>query len=155
MIEQLYEAHLPVSNLKISISFYENLGLELSHTVGDRLAFFWIEKNKNWLGLWEAEEARSKYHPSTRHIAFSTSLQQLKNAVTWLKEKGINPRGEFGFEPIEPFVMVTNDNIAHAKIYFNDPDQNSLELICRLENNSRITKNMYLSEWESIIKDSQ
>ncbi len=29
MIKALYEAHLPVRNLEVSISFYESLGLKL------------------------------------------------------------------------------------------------------------------------------
>lgn len=39
MIKGLYEAHLPVSNLENSISFYRNLGLELAYKQ-DHLAFF-------------------------------------------------------------------------------------------------------------------
>ncbi|MFD2706785.1 VOC family protein [Salibacterium lacus] len=46
MIKGLYEAHLPVSDLKRSIDFYTDLGLELEHIVEDRLAFLWIEKDK-------------------------------------------------------------------------------------------------------------
>lgn len=58
MIRGLYEAHLPVSNLKRSIEFYEGLGLQLDHKVEDNLAFLWIEKDKSWLGLWETEKWR-------------------------------------------------------------------------------------------------
>ena len=43
MIKGLYEAHLPVSNLKRSIEFYRGLGLEFDHQVEDNLAFLWIE----------------------------------------------------------------------------------------------------------------
>lgn len=45
MIRGLYEAHLPVSNLKKSIEFYQNLGLELAWR-GEDGAFFWIEKRR-------------------------------------------------------------------------------------------------------------
>lgn len=41
MIKGLYEAHLPVSNIKQSIEFYVGLGLELDHTLEDKLAFFY------------------------------------------------------------------------------------------------------------------
>ncbi|WP_251135181.1 hypothetical protein [Exiguobacterium sp. s127] len=51
MINGLYEAHLPVRNLKQSIAFYEGLGLTLDHIVDDRLAFLWIVKEESWLGL--------------------------------------------------------------------------------------------------------
>lgn len=149
MIIGLYEAHLPVSDLKRSIEYYKGLGLEFSHSHDDRLAFFWIEKNKSWLGLWETDKVELEYHPSIRHIAFQVSLEGLKNSVAWLKEKGYDPREAFGFQPIEPFVMAHN-GMAHAKIHFNDPDGNSLEFICKLENPKNITNRMYLSEWEHL-----
>lgn len=56
MIKGLYEAHLPVSNLERSIEFYKNLGLEFDHSVDDKLAFLWIEKDKSWLGLWQTDQ---------------------------------------------------------------------------------------------------
>ena len=85
MIKGLYEAHLPVSNLKRSIEFYENLGLELDHIVEERLAFLWIERDKSWLGLWESENVQLEYHPSIRHIAFQVTLEDLKKSVGWLQ----------------------------------------------------------------------
>lgn len=153
LIIGLYEAHLPVSNLKKSIEFYTDLGLEFDHSVEDKIAFLWIEKDKSWLGLWETDKVEIEYHPSIRHIAFQVSLEGLKNSVSWLKHKGYEPREAFGFEPLEPFVMAHN-GYAHAKIHFNDPDGNSLEFICKLENPKKITKRMYLSEWEQLIMDS-
>ena len=41
MIQGLYEAHLPVSNLEVSIEFYSKLGLELAWKDEDS-AFFWV-----------------------------------------------------------------------------------------------------------------
>ncbi|MFJ7744777.1 VOC family protein [Peribacillus sp. NPDC097295] len=149
MIKGLYEAHLPVRDLNRSIEFYKGLGLELDHKVEDSLAFLWIEKDKSWLGLWETEKVEVEYHPSLRHIAFEVSLDGLKGSVAWLKNKGLEAREAFGFEPIEPFVMPHKD-YAHAKIHFNDPDGNSLEFICKMENPHGITKQMYLSEWEQL-----
>lgn len=149
MIQGLYEAHLPVSDLKRSIDFYSGLGLELDHIVEDRLAFLWIEKDKSWLGLWESNKVELEYHPSIRHIAFQVPLEGLKNSVSWLENKGYKPREAFGFEPIEPFVIPHKD-YAHAKIHFNDPDGNSLEFICKVDNPKGLTRRMYLSEWEEI-----
>lgn len=149
MIKGLFEAHLPVSNLDRSITFYKGLGLEIDHRVEDRLAFLWIEKDKSWLGLWETEKVEVEYHPSLRHIAFEVSLESLKDSVVWLKNRGYTPREAFGFEPIEPFVM-PHENYATAKIHFNDPDGNSLEFICKIENPNGITERMYLSEWEKL-----
>lgn len=147
MIEGLYEAHLPVRNLHESIKFYEGLGLELSHIHENRLAFFWIKKDHSWLGLWETDKAELAYHPSIRHVAFQVSLENLKGASEWLKYRGYQPREAFGFGPHEPFVMA-HDGMAHAKIHFNDPDGNSLELITKIANPNNITSRMYLSEWE-------
>lgn len=151
MIKGLYEAHLPVRDLNRSIEFYEGLGLEFDHRVEDSLAFLWIEKDKSWLGLWETEKVEVEYHPSLRHIAFEVSLSGLKDSVVWLKNKGYEPREAFGFEPIEPFVM-PHKEYAHAKIHFNDPDGNSLEFICKMDNPKGIRKRMYLSEWERLMK---
>ena len=147
MIEGLYEAHLPVRDLSRSIAFYEGLGLELDHQAGDGLAFLWIVKNKSWLGLWQCEQVELDYHPSIRHIAFQVSIENLKQSVTWLAERGHTPREAFGFKPIEPFMM-PHAEYAHAKIHFNDPDGNSLELIAKMDNLHGLTERMYLSEWE-------
>ncbi|ASI35416.1 MULTISPECIES: VOC family protein [unclassified Exiguobacterium] len=146
MINGLYEAHLPVRNLKQSIAFYEGLGLTLDHIVDDRLAFLWIVKEESWLGLWVADQVELDYHPSIRHIAFHVELEALTDAVDWLTARGYTPRKAFGFEPTEPFVMALAHH-AHAKIHFNDPDGNSLEFICPVDNPHRITGTMYWSDW--------
>lgn len=149
MIKGLYEAHLPVSDLNRSVEFYKGLGLEFDHSVDDRIAFLWIERDKSWLGLWKTEKVEVEYHPSIRHVAFQLSLNDLKNSVAWLENNGYKPRAAFGFDPIEPFVM-PHGSYAHAKIHFNDPDDNSLEFICKIDNPKRITERMYLSEWEQL-----
>ena len=149
LIKGLYEAHLPVSNLNRSIEFYKGLGLEFDHKVEDNLAFLWIEKEKSWLGLWSTEKVEVEYHPSIRHIAFEVSIEGLKQSVEWLKKRGYEPRKAFGFEPTEPFVM-PNSDFAHTKIHFNDPDGNSLEFICKLDNPQKVEERMYLSEWEQL-----
>lgn len=69
MIKGLYEAHLPVRDIERSIKFYENLGLKLAYK-GDNMTFFWTEKGKRWLGLWESNKVDVEYHPSIRHVAF-------------------------------------------------------------------------------------
>ena len=86
MIKGLYEAHLPVSNLENSIAFYKKIGLVLDHIVDNKIAFFWVEENKSWIGLWETDKVNIEYHPSIRHIAFQVELEDLKEAVEWLKE---------------------------------------------------------------------
>ncbi|MCM3540687.1 VOC family protein [Priestia endophytica] len=88
-----------------------------------------------------------------RHIAFQVSLDGLKCSVSWLNERGYTPWEAFGFEPVEPLVMV-HSSMAHAKIHFNDPDGDSLEFICKMDNPKNIIKRMYLSEWEQLNQDN-
>lgn len=126
MILGLYEAHLPVSNKKRSIEFYSKLGLELAWQ-DEETAFFWIEKEKSWLGLWEGEEHKIPYHPSVRHVAFRVSCEDLKNSITWLNSINIEPVPFGRRTSVEPFIRPNQGN---ASVYFNDPDGNSLELMC-------------------------
>lgn len=148
MIKGLYEAHLPVKDMNRSIDFYKNLGLELAH-VGKKVSFFWIEEGKSWLGLWEGKEVNTPYHPSLRHIAFRVDYEGIKQAKYWLEERGIAVREEFGFKSVGP-ILLANYPQAHAAIYFHDPDENSIELICQIElDTSNEIHSIYLEEWEA------
>lgn len=152
MIKGIYEAHLPVSNLDVSIEFYKKLGLELAYQQ-EKLAFFWIVKGESWLGLWESEEAQLPYHPSIRHLAFKVDSEDLQNSKKWLEELDIPIRTSFGFtEEKQPLVLPNNPH-AHGAIYFSDPDGNSIELICplRLDVNEEF-KMMTLEEWKARYK---
>ena len=65
------------------------------------------------------------------------------------KSKGISARKDFGMEPIEPIVF---PELAHAAVYFNDPDGNSLELIAQLPVGLPTEEKVYLSEWKNKFK---
>ncbi|MBA9086185.1 catechol 2,3-dioxygenase-like lactoylglutathione lyase family enzyme [Fontibacillus solani] len=150
MIQGLYEAHLPVKNLKESIEFYSKLGLELAWR-DDDAAFFWIEKEKSWIGLWQGKEFLTPYHPSLRHVAFRVSYEDLKNSLNWLQEIQIEPVPFGSRVSIEPFVRPNQGN---ASVYFNDPDGNSLELMCFIEVPDRlknITAKLSIEEWEQLL----
>ena len=148
MIKGLYEAHLPVKNLERSIAFYEKLELELAYH-SDRLAFFWLEKGRSWLGIWEAKESELPYHPSIRHVAFEVDRKDIEQTRVWLAEKGIEVRTAFGFPPEQQPLVLNNDPHAHAAIYFNDPDGNSLEFITPLRlDTGDIDRMMSLAEWK-------
>ncbi|SCW51370.1 hypothetical protein SAMN04487970_1011118 [Paenibacillus tianmuensis] len=57
-------------------------------------------------------------------------------------------REAFGFAPTGPIVLPNRPH-AHAAIYFEDPDGNSLEFICPIElGTSPLTQMIYLEEWE-------
>jgi catechol 2,3-dioxygenase-like lactoylglutathione lyase family enzyme len=151
LIKGLYEAHLPVENLGNSLEFYKKLGLKMAWRDEDT-AFIWIEEGKSWLGLWEGNEYQTPYHPSLRHIAFQVSYEDLKESLKWLdsiKVEGV-PFG--GRKSIGPFIRPNQGN---ASVYFNDPDGNSLELMCFVEvpnNLKHITEKLSFEEWEELIQ---
>ncbi|NHM33628.1 VOC family protein [Neobacillus terrae] len=147
MIKGLYEAHLPVSNLKQSIEFYINLDLEMAYQ-NEKLAFFWIEKGKSWLGLWETDKVTTPYHPSLRHIALQIDIESMQSVKEWLGQKGIKIKTDFGFSPEKQPLVLPNCPNAHAAIYFEDPDGNSLELIAPLQLDCKEPfEMMTLEEW--------
>lgn len=150
MIKGIYEAHLPVSNLLESIQFYKKLGLEIAFQ-NEKLVFFWIEKGRSWLGLWETEKVKTPYHPSLRHVAFQVEIEEINNVKEWLEAKGIAIRTAFGFSSENQPLVLPNFPHAHAAVYFHDPDGNSLELITPLKMNlEERFEMMSLKKWDSI-----
>ncbi|MCA0988581.1 VOC family protein [Guptibacillus algicola] len=148
MIKGLYEAHLPVSDMEESITFYEKLGLELAHK-GERVSFMWIVKGESWLGLWDSEQVDLPYHPSIRHVAFHVDREDFTHAKAWLESRDIQVREAFGFTPDRQPLVLPNNPQAHAAIYFNDLDGNSLELIAPLRIDVDEEFEMVaLDEWE-------
>ncbi|MBH0167453.1 VOC family protein [Fictibacillus sp. 7GRE50] len=147
MIKGLYEAHLPVSNLKTSIDFYKKLDLEIAYQQ-ENLVFFWIEKGRSWLGLWETDKVKTPYHPSLRHIAFQIDREDMLNIKSWLEERAIEVSTNFGFSPEKQPLVLPNNPQAHAAIYFKDPDGNSIELMAPLRLDVKEEFNMMtLDEW--------
>lgn len=148
MIKGLYEAHLPVSNLQKSIEFYQKLDLEIAYQ-SERAVFFWIKKGKSWLGLWATDKVKTPYHPSLRHVAFQIDRKDMEKSKNWLKEKGIAIKPDFGFSGEEQPLVLNNNPQAHAAIYFEDPDGNSLEFISPLRLDfEEVFEKMTLEEWE-------
>jgi lactoylglutathione lyase len=133
MIKGLYETHLEVSNLEAAIDFYKNkLALELAMIEEKRrIAFFWAGKTREYmLGLWE----KTTDKPQPRHFAFRCDKKDiLEQAVTWLKERDLQPYNFLKSGTEEPMVFAWMPAIA---IYFNDPDGNVLEFIAVLEGES-------------------
>jgi len=90
MIKGLYETHIQVSNLELSMKFYEEvLGLTFAHKDENRpIAFYWIGAEKQaMLGLWEQKE-----NLQTRHFAFSSTKEDILNsAVDFLKGHNLQP----------------------------------------------------------------
>ncbi|WP_459501422.1 VOC family protein [Bacillus sp. C1] len=149
MIKGLYEAHLPVRNLDISIPFYESLGLKLYKRY-ETTAFLWIVEEQSWLGLWEGEEYKTPYHPSLRHIAFQVDFEFLHASIQWLQDRNIDPVPFGNRNTIEPFVRPGQGN---ASVYFKDPDDNSIEFISfvKVPNGLKhITEKLSLAEWATL-----
>lgn len=152
MIKGLYEVHLPVSNLEVSIEFYKRLGLTMAWR-DDETVFFWIEEGRSWIGLWEGEEVQTPYHPSLRHFAFRVTYEDLKQSLHWLKSIGVTPIPFGNRTSIEPFIRPHQGN---ASVYFNDPDDNSLELMCHVEvpeQLKHISEKITITEWEKLLEN--
>ncbi|AST93676.1 extradiol dioxygenase [Sutcliffiella cohnii] len=151
MIKGLFEAHLPVSNLEKAKEFYKSLNLELAWEDEDT-AFFWIEKEKSWLGLWEGEEVETPYHPSLRHIAFRVDYEFMKDSLNWLEERNINAVPFGKRTSVEPFVRPNQGN---ASVYFQDPDGNSLEFMCFVDVPPVLKgrqEKFLVEEWEELLR---
>lgn len=134
MIKGLYETHLFVENLEVSINFYKNiLGLEQCYFEKERkAAFFWIGKPKEaMLGLWE----KPKNEIDKRHFAFRCEKEFiLTRATEFLKKNGLNPYNFLNDGTERPMVFAWMPAIA---IYFNDPDGHYLEFISILEEKAK------------------
>lgn len=146
MIKGMYEAHLPVSNLESSIEFYKKLDLEIAYRQHN-LAFFWIEKDKSWLGLWETDLTDTPHHPSLRHIALQIDLEDMKNAKAWLKNRKIIGSENFDFLPEKQPHDSNGAAMTHAAVHFKDPDGNSIELIAPLD--AGIKSELYMATLEN------
>lgn len=130
MIKGLYETHLFVEQLEVSIDFYKHvLGLELCYFEAERrAAFFWIGKPKEaMLGLWE----KPKSEIERRHFAFRCDKDFILNEATgFLIEHGLKPYNFLNDGTDKPMVFSWMPAIA---IYFDDPDGHYLEFIALLD----------------------
>jgi len=134
MIKGLFETHLHVENLEISIEFYKNiLGLKQCYFEEERrAAFFWIGKPKEaMLGLWE----KPKSQIDKRHFAFECDQSFILNEATaFLNGHGLKPYNFLKDGTDKPMVFAWMPAIA---IYFNDPDGHYLEFISILDGEAR------------------
>ena len=133
-VDRLFEAHLSVANLDISIAFYrDKVGLELAYVLPARqAAFFWIGSRGNgMLGLWAAGSAPQKM---TFHIAFAAALDRVIAAPRTLQSAGIEALDFDGQPTREPVVLAW---MPAASVYFRDPDGHLLEYIAMLADEPR------------------
>ena len=133
MIKGLFETHLYVANLAVSVEFYANvLGLKQCYYEEERkAAFFWIgEEKQAMLGLWE----KPKNEIDVRHFAFECAPEWiLTEAVSFLKSKNLKCHNFLNNGKDEPMVFAWMPAVS---IYFDDPDGHSLEFIGKLPGKS-------------------
>ena len=132
--DRLFEAHLIVANLDVSIAFYrDRLGLELAHLVPARqAAFLWIGSCGNsMLGLWQAGAGPQR---TTTHIAFAAAVDDVIAVPQKLQSAGIVALDFNGQPTDDPVVLAWMPALA---VYFLDPDGHLLEYIAMLEGEPR------------------
>jgi catechol 2,3-dioxygenase-like lactoylglutathione lyase family enzyme len=129
MIKGLYETHIFVKDLKVSIPFYRDvLGLTLCNYVEERkIAFFWVgEPQSAMLGVWE----KPLHEIDIRHFAFRCGVDFVLNeSVQFLKSRDLKPYNFLKTDTLEPMVFAWMPALA---IYFKDPDGHELEFIAVL-----------------------
>ena len=133
-VGHLFEAHLIVANLDVSIAFYrDRLGLELAHVAPERrTAFFWVgARGNSMLGLWQAGAGPQK---TTSHIAFATAVDEVIAAPERLRSAGIVALDFDGQPTQEPVVLAWMPALA---AYYHDPDGHLLEYIAMLDGEPR------------------
>ncbi|MCI0334425.1 MAG: VOC family protein [Planctomycetes bacterium] len=132
MIQGIYETHILVSNLERSRHFYEDLlGLKVGWIdESQRRLLYWVgSSGKGMLGVREAPAEKIAW----QHFAFEIHLDDMANAVSFLKEKGIKCHNRIdGSEYPQVFGWMPA-----VAIYFNDPDGHLLEFISMLPDKPR------------------
>ncbi len=135
--DRLFEAHMIVADLDVSIAFYrDRLGLELAHVVpARRVAFFWIgSRGRSMLGLWQSGAGPQTTTTTTTHVAFAVAAGDVIASPAKLQSAGIVALDFNGQPTDEPVVLAWMPAVA---VYFLDPDGHLLEYIAMLEDEPR------------------
>lgn len=147
MIKGIFETHLNVTDLERSHHFYEQI-IGLQHAYGQKErgnSFYWIGGEGNaMLGLWQ----KGPSEVQRQHFAFQVSLEDMKQAVTYLEDKGINTHNFQDDDIGEVYVFGWMPAVS---VYFTDPDGHSLEFISMLPDEAKPELGMVpWSEWEKM-----
>jgi lactoylglutathione lyase len=148
-IRGLFEAHITVTDLTRSMSFFgDALGLELAQVFPERkVAFYWIGgRGASMLGLWESGTGPQRMN---LHVAFSVDLDNLLQGSGRLREAKIIPL-DFAGEPTdEPIVFAW---MPAASLFFHDPDGNLLEFLAMLPDAPQRDLGVVTwSRWKSVL----
>jgi lactoylglutathione lyase len=151
-VQDLFETHLTVSNLKQSMAFYgDKLGLKLARVFKERnVAFYWMKETGDaMLGLWETGSSPQRMN---LHIAFKVDLNDLLAAPAKLQAAGITPLDFEGRPTHEPVVLAW---MPAAAVYFSDPDGNLLEFLTMLPESPNADLGVILwTEWKRLTSTS-
>ena len=144
----LYETHLAVADTEISKNFYIDIvGLTFAHRDTTRdLVFLWAgAERRSMLGLWGPG---TTYGTATQksHLAFAVSLPELLGVGARLKEAGVRLTNFNGEETVEPSVIGW---MPSAQLYFQDPDDHTVEFISLLDDPPERTFVGPLSAWRN------
>ncbi|WP_262273544.1 VOC family protein [Microvirga yunnanensis] len=134
MPDALFEAHLTVRDLEVSIAFYRDVvGLELAYVLQERpVAFFWIGGRGNaMLGLWSGS---SSPNVMRLHVAFRTDLDAVLASGEVLQAAGVQPLDFHGHPTREPSVIGWMPAVS---VFFHDPDGHLLEYLSMLPHVAR------------------
>jgi lactoylglutathione lyase len=146
-IDGLFETHLTVASLDLSVAFYRDvLGLELAFRLDERrVAFFWLgERGRSMVGLWETGSAPNTLH---LHLAFRCALLDVLAAPERLRAAGVTPLGFHG-EPVNQPVVI--GWMPAASVFFHDPDGHLLEFLAMLPDQPRANIGVVsYSEWSA------
>jgi len=130
----LYETHIPVSDVKSALEFYSQLpGLKLALEQPHRnVAFMWIgSREQSMLGLWGPDSLYG-WKGDQRfksHLAIATTLDELLGMSKRLASLGITTKvNDDGSREPNVFGWMPS-----AQVYFSDPDGHSLEYITILD----------------------
>jgi lactoylglutathione lyase len=152
-VNRLFEAHLRVADLDVSLEFYRNrLGLDVAHVTPARhVAFVWVGgRGRTMLGLWAAGDVAPQ---GPTHVAFGAVLDQVIAAPQVLQSAGIAALNFDGQPTNEPVVLAW---MPAAAVYFRDPDGHLLEYIAMLDDEPRPDAGVVTwSHWTSGGKPSQ
>ncbi|MEM7800976.1 MAG: VOC family protein [Chloroflexota bacterium] len=149
---ELYEVHIPVSDIAQSIAFYRDIvGLELAYEVPERsVAFMWIgKKERSMLGIWGPDSLYG-WKGDQRfgsHFAIQIPLDELLKTPERLQKLGITPVGFGDLPGTEPSVIGW---MPSAQIYFRDPDDHSLEYITFLDQAPHADFIGTWTEWQAL-----
>ncbi|MMZ68775.1 hypothetical protein D1872_315060 [compost metagenome] len=96
------------------------------------------------LGLWQKEPSQVL----RQHFAFQVSLQNMRKAVSYLQEKGIQTHNFLNDDSAELYVFGWMPAVS---VYFTDPDGHTLEFISMLSDRPRADLGMVSwNTWEQL-----